>query len=85
MGQIRKFCGFVVPVLSVDTVPVHVVFIIVKVILFSVRNLRLCTGRYRIPARTRFYAPVQPGTGLPGVLCDGYWVIPGGKAARMWC
>jgi hypothetical protein len=41
MGQIRKFCGFVVSVLSVNTVPVdvqHVVFIIIKVILFSVRN-----------------------------------------------
>jgi len=41
MGQIRKFCGFVVSILSVNTVPVdmqHVVLIVVKVILFSVQN-----------------------------------------------
>jgi len=41
MGQIRKFCGFVVSALSVNTVPVdmqRVMFIIVKVILFSVWN-----------------------------------------------
>ena len=37
MGQIRKFCGFVVSVLSLNTDPVdmqHIMFIIVKLILF---------------------------------------------------
>jgi hypothetical protein len=40
MGQLRKFCGFVVSVVSVNAVAVdmqHVVFIIVK------RNFLLCT------------------------------------------
>ena len=41
MGQVRTFCGFLVSVLRVNTVPVdmqHVVFIIVRVILLSLRN-----------------------------------------------
>ena len=91
MGQLRKFCGFVVSVVSVNTVPVdmqHVVFIIVK------RNFICCTE-----LKTMRRSVSNPGEGE--ILRSRsardrptrrpvQWVLghsPGyrGKAAGTWC
>jgi len=47
----------------------------------------LWAGRFkdRIPVEVRFLASVQTGPmGAPSLLCSGYYVFFGGKAAGAW-